>query len=129
MKEQGAGVIINMSSAAGLVGQVSTAAYSASKFAVRGLTKSAAMDLGLSGIRVLSVHPGSIATPMTGVDAEEPLALASLNRHGKPEEVAKVVAFAASDGASYITGTEIVVDGGLALGDTPQIYGMLFGGQ
>lgn len=128
MRAQGSGVIINMSSAAGMVGQVQTIAYSASKFAVRGMTKAAAMDLGLSGIRVLSIHPGSIATPMTqvsGVSADVPLPLAPLNRNGTAEEVAEVVAFAASDAASYMTGAELVVDGGLTIGDTPQIYGML----
>lgn len=132
MKEQGSGVIVNMSSAAGLVGQVNTLAYSASKFAVRGMTKQAAMDYGLHGIRVLSVHPGSIVTPMTeyaGVSLDSPLALAPMNRNGSAEEVARVVAFAASDDAAYMTGTELVVDGGLTLGDTPQTYGVLFGGQ
>ena len=96
--------------------------------AVRGMTKAAAMDLGLCGIRVISVHPGSIATPMTsvsGVSADIPLPLAPLNRNGTAEEVAKVVAFAASEDAAYMTGSELIVDGGLTLGDTPQIYGML----
>lgn len=128
MRKQQSGVIVNMSSAAGMVGQVQTIAYSASKFAVRGMTKAAAMDLGLCGIRVVSIHPGSIATPMTavsGVTTDLPLPLAPLNRNGSAEEVAKVVAFAASDDASYMTGSEIIVDGGLTLGDTPQIYGML----
>lgn len=128
MKAQGGGVIVNMSSAAGLVGQVRAVAYSASKFAVRGMTKAAAMDLGLSSIRVVSVHPGSIATPMTaasGVTLDSPLPLAALDRNGSPEDVARVVAFAASDDAAYMTGTEFVVDGGLTLGDTPQVYGMM----
>lgn len=128
MRKQQSGVIINMSSAAGIVGQVQTVAYSASKFAVRGMTKAAAMDLGLCGIRVVSIHPGSIATPMTavsGVSPDVPLPLAPLNRNGTPEEVASVIAFIASDDASYMTGSEVVVDGGLTIGDTPQIYGML----
>ncbi len=128
MKEQGGGVIVNMSSAAGIAGQVNTIAYSASKFAVRGMTKAAAMDLGMDGIRVLSVHPGSIATPMTegaGVKEGSPLPLAALNRNAGPQEVANVVAFAASDAASYMTGTELVVDGGLTVGDTAQVYGMM----
>lgn len=128
MKQQRSGVIINMSSAAGMVGQVLTVAYSGSKFAVRGMTKAAAMDLGVHGIRVVSVHPGSIATPMTayaGVVAGSPLPLAPLNRNGAPEEVAEVVAFAASDAASYVTGSELLVDGGLTIGDTPQVYKMM----
>ena len=128
MVEQGGGVIINMSSAAGMVGQVQTVAYSASKFAVRGMTKAAAMDMGPYGIRVVSIHPGSIITPMTaqsGVAPDAPLPLAPLNRSGQAEEVAQVVAFAASDAASYVTGSEMVVDGGLTLGDTPQVYQMM----
>lgn len=128
MREQGGGVIINMSSAAGMVGQVQTVAYSASKFAVRGMTKAAAMDLGPYGIRVISIHPGSIATPMTaqsGVATDSVLPLAPLNRSGSAMEVAQVVAFAASDAASYVTGSEMIVDGGLTLGDTPQVYEMM----
>ncbi len=128
MRDQGGGVIVNMSSAAGMVGQVQTVAYSASKFAVRGMTKAAAMDMGPYGIRVISIHPGSIATPMTaqsGVKPDSPLPLAPLGRSGGPEEVAEVVAFAASDAASYVTGSELVVDGGLTLGDTPQVYQMM----
>ena len=128
MRDQGGGVIVNMSSAAGMVGQVQTVAYSASKFAVRGMTKAAAMDMGPYGIRVISIHPGSIATPMTaqsGVEAGSPLPLAPLGRSGGPEEVAEVVAFAASDAASYVTGSELIVDGGLTLGDTPQVYEMM----
>ncbi len=128
MRDQGGGAIINMSSAAGMVGQVQTIAYSGSKFAVRGMTKAGAMDFGPWGIRVISVHPGSIATPMTaqaGVVAGAPLPLTPLNRNGAPEEVAEVVAFAASDAASYITGSELLVDGGLTVGDTPQVYAMM----
>lgn len=128
MKERGTGSIVNISSAAGLVGQPSALAYTASKFAVRGMTKSAAIDLGLFGIRVNSVHPGSIATPMTagnGVKEGSPLPLAAINRNAAPEEVSEVVAFLASDAASYVTGAEYVVDGGLTIGDTPQVYGMM----
>ena len=66
-------------------------------------------------------------TAASGVTDDSPLALAALNRNGRADEVAKVVAFAASDDASYMTGTEIVVDGGLTLGDTPQVYAKLFG--
>lgn len=128
MKSRGTGSIVNISSAAGVVGQPSALAYCASKFAVRGLTKSAAMDLGLYGIRVNSVHPGSIATPMTassGVTEDRALPLAALNRNAKASEVSEVVAFLASDAASYVTGSEYLVDGGLTLGDTPQVYGMM----
>lgn len=127
-KEQGSGSIVNMSSLAGLAGQISALAYSASKWAVRGMTKSAALDLGPFGVRVNSVHPGTIATPMTassGVVEGRPLPFAALNRPGVAAEVAKVVAFLASDAASYVSGAEIAVDGAAAAGDTSQIYGIL----
>lgn len=128
MKERGTGSIVNISSSAGLVGQVNTVAYVGSKFAVRGMSKAAALDVGPFGIRVNAVFPGLIATPMTaanGVTPETPLPLAALNRNGGPEEVSEVVAFLASDEASYVTGAEWAVDGGLTIGDTPQIYGMM----
>ncbi|MBP1327204.1 3alpha(or 20beta)-hydroxysteroid dehydrogenase [Leucobacter exalbidus] len=127
-KAQGSGSIINMSSLAGLAGQISALAYSASKWAVRGMSKSAALDLGPFGVRVNSVHPGTIATPMTassGVVEGKPLPFAAMNRPGLPTEVAKVVAFLASDAASYVSGAEISVDGASAAGDSAQIYGIL----
>lgn len=120
--------IINISSLAGITGQVNAIAYATSKWAVRGMTKAAALDLGLKGIRVNSVHPGTIATPMTakyGVSEGGPLIFAALDRPGTADEVAEVVCFLASDKASYISGTEIVVDGGSATGDTAQLYGLL----
>lgn len=128
MKAQGSGSIVNMSSLAGLTGQVNALGYSASKWAVRGMTKSAAIELGPHGVRVNSVHPGTIATPMTaanGVVSGQPLIFAPLNRPGEAEEVAATVAFLASDDASYTTGAEMVVDGGAVAGDTAQLYGML----
>lgn len=127
-KAQQSGSIVNMSSLAGLFGQVSAIAYTASKWAVRGMTKTAAIDLGPYGIRVNSVHPGTIATPMTassGVQEGQPLPLAPLNRPGTPAEVAKVVAFLASDAAAYVSGAEVAVDGAAAAGDSAQIYGIL----
>lgn len=127
-KEQGAGAIVNMSSLAGLFGQYSALAYSASKWAVRGMTKSAAIDLGPFGVRVNSVHPGTIATPMTassGVKEGNPLPFAALNRPGLAVEVARVVAFLASDAASYVSGAELAVDGAAAAGDSAQIYSIL----
>ena len=120
--------IINVSSLAGIMGQFNAIAYSTSKWALRGMTKSAALDLGLKGIRVNSVHPGTIATPMTasmGVTEESPLIFSALNRPGKASEVSDVVVFLASDKSSYINGTEIVVDGGSSAGDTAQLYGLL----
>lgn len=127
LMERGAS-IINISSLAGITGQYNAIAYATSKWAVRGMTKAAALDLGLKGIRVNSVHPGTIATPMTaamGVTENSPLIFSPLNRPGTACEVADVVVFLASDQASYVNGTEITVDGGSATGDTAQLYGLL----
>ena len=131
MKAVGGGSIVNISSLAGITGQVGATAYSASKWAVRGMTKSAALELGVAGIRVNSVHPGTIATPMTaalmapGAEAPEHFPLAALDRIGLAEDVAPMVAFLASDEASYITGSEFVVDGGSAAGDSAILSHML----
>ena len=119
MQRAGGGSIVNISSIDGIVGVAYMASYVASKFAVSGLTKAAALELGSSNIRVNSVHPGVIATPM--LDAAPPdvlerlerlMQLQPIARIGRPEEVANVVLFLASDDASYVTGTGIVVDGG-----------------
>ncbi|GGC84749.1 3-oxoacyl-ACP reductase [Tersicoccus solisilvae] len=107
--------IVNIGSAAGLTGHY-TAAYTTSKWAIRGLSHSAATELGPRGIRVNLVHPGYIHTEMTAtapptfLDAN--VAVAPLHRGGQPEEVAGVVVFLLSDAASYITGAEVGVDGG-----------------
>lgn len=123
MREQGAGSIINISSLAGVQGQANATAYSASKFAVRGLTRSAALELGPFGIRVNSVHPGTILTAMIGDlgAAADHFPFAALGRAGKAEEVATLVAFLASSDASYISGGEYLVDGGSAAGDPIQL--------
>lgn len=109
------GSIVNIGSAAGLNAH-HTIAYTASKWALRGVTHAAATELGPRGIRVNVVHPGYIETPMM---ASAPatmkavqLALTPLERTGKPEDVAQVVVFLLSDSAAYVTGAEIPVDGG-----------------
>lgn len=134
LKAAGGGSIVNISSLAGITGQVGATAYSASKWAVRGMTKSAALELGVFGIRVNSVHPGTIATPMTaafmtsGAEAPEHFPFAALDRVGTAEDVAPMVAFLASDDASYITGSEFLVDGGSAAGDSAVLNGILMQG-
>jgi 3alpha(or 20beta)-hydroxysteroid dehydrogenase len=115
IRKAGGGVIINISSTAGMMGYAGIAAYSASKWGVRGMTKSVAMELGKDKIRVLSVHPGPIRTPMTDGMGDEMTAAQPIPRFGEPEEVTKMVLFLAAD-ATYSTGSEFVVDGGALLG-------------
>ncbi len=112
MKAAKHGSIINISSVEGLRGSAGLHGYVASKFAVRGLTKSVAVELGRHNVRVNSVHPGFIVTPMT-----EQLDFASqqvpLGRPAQPEEVSSLVVFLASEESAYSTGAEFVVDGGM----------------
>jgi 3alpha(or 20beta)-hydroxysteroid dehydrogenase len=117
MAERGSGSIVNSSSIEGLGGMPLLVAYTASKFAIRGMTKSAAMELGPKGIRVNSVHPGMIDTAMIrDLAGEEGLeyggSKVALKRVGKPEDVAGVYVFLASDESGYCTGGEFVCDGG-----------------
>ena len=115
------GSIINISSVLGLVGSPNSYGYVSSKFAVRGMTKAAAAEFGPAGVRVNSVHPGSIETEMARAaaadldpDAPPPLvASIPLQRRALPEEVAQLALFLASDESSYCTGGEFVIDGGL----------------
>ena len=116
MRARGGGSIVNVSSLAGLQGLPGHGAYGASKWGVRGLTKTAAVELGPSGIRVNAVHPGPIDTPMLPAGSSGRMADLPLGRVGTAEEVAEVVAFLASDAASYVTGAEVSVDGGLHAG-------------
>jgi 3alpha(or 20beta)-hydroxysteroid dehydrogenase len=119
LERAGGGAIVNISSTAGLQGLPYVAAYVASKWAVRGLTKSAAIDLGHKGIRVNSVHPGGIDTPMVaGTSPDAPFyKRLPVSRMGTAEEVAQAVLFLASDEAAYISGAELAVDGGATTGD------------
>jgi 3alpha(or 20beta)-hydroxysteroid dehydrogenase len=122
MTKAGGGSIVNISSIEGFTGAEGLSAYSASKFAVRGMTKSAALELGRFGIRVNSVHPGGIDTPMLQLDQVDQANKDAAYRHqpigriGQPEEVARLVAFLASDEASYSTGAEFLIEGGMTAG-------------
>jgi 3alpha(or 20beta)-hydroxysteroid dehydrogenase len=118
MRKNGGGSIINASSVEGLAGMPSCTAYAATKWAIRGMTKCAAMELGPKGIRVNSVHPGMIDTPMTrvhGGDAAMEFGASKipLGRVGYPEDVAPLYVFLASDESAYINGAEIAIDGGV----------------
>ncbi|HEX2313195.1 MAG TPA: glucose 1-dehydrogenase [Thermomonospora sp.] len=125
MRAAGGGSIVNVSSTEGFVGATGLAAYSASKFGVRGLTKAAARELGPYGIRVNSIHPGGILTPMAtdpelvaakADSAEAFMRSLPLGRLGRSREVSGLVAFLASDDSAYCTGSEVVVDGGMLTG-------------
>jgi 3alpha(or 20beta)-hydroxysteroid dehydrogenase len=118
MKRAGGGSVVNLSSTEGLGGTLFCGAYTASKFAVRGITKVAALENGADGVRINSVHPGGIDTPMTRAVVDDSgrayiaSRVAGLKRMGEADEVAKVIVFLASDASSYCTGAEFVVDGG-----------------
>ena len=137
MIEAGRGSIINVSSTGGMVGMSMIGAYVASKWGLRGVTKSAAIEFGPSGVRVNSLHPGGVATPMTGahepvmveppppgaVELDPELVAADarsagqpLPRIGRPIEIARLALFLASDESSYCTGMEFVADGGAIAG-------------
>jgi len=122
MKAAGGGSIVNTSSTSGFVGTFGLVAYTASKFAVRGMTKVAAMELGHSNIRVNSVHPGGVDTAMVhgpefdDLDQDAIYKSMPVPRVGQPEEIAKMMLFLASDDSSFSTGAEFIADGGMLAG-------------
>ncbi|MCB1744374.1 MAG: glucose 1-dehydrogenase [Gammaproteobacteria bacterium] len=119
MAKHGGGSIINISSICGIIGSWSSAAYHASKGSVRLLSKAAAIQCAPQRVRVNSVHPGFIETPMTATAhannsvAEARLGATPLGRFGLPEDIANGCLYLASDESSYVTGTELVIDGGV----------------
>lgn len=115
LRKSGGGAIINISSTAGMMGYGQIGAYVASKWGVRGLTKTAALELGHDGIRVMSIHPGPITTPMTEGMGDEVTMTQPIARMGTTDEVTKLMMFLAAD-ATYSTGSEFIVDGGALLG-------------
>lgn len=115
LERAGGGVIVNTSSTAGLQGYGGLAAYVASKWGVRGLTKAAALDLAARQVRVLSIHPGPIRTPMTADMSDEVAQAQPMPRFGEPEEVARMLRFMLIE-ATYSTGSEFIVDGGAVTG-------------
>jgi len=118
LRESGTGSIVNVSSVAGLHGIPGLIAYVASKFALRGMTKVAAMELGKHNIRVNSVHPGAVDTPMMPPEVDRVQAAKGqpLERVGQPEELARMVLFLASEESSFCTGSEFIADGGMSAG-------------
>jgi 3alpha(or 20beta)-hydroxysteroid dehydrogenase len=119
MEKTGGGSIVNISSVAGLRGSPGAIAYSATKWALRGMTKAAAIDLAPRRIRVNSVHPGPIDTEMLNVRTPEQnqrrLEAVPMKRQGTAEEVANLVLFLLSEESGYITGAEVAIDGGATL--------------
>jgi len=125
MTNAGGGSIINVSSVEGFTGAAGMSAYSASKFGVRGITRSAAQELGKHGIRVNSIHPGGVMTTMTATafetftevsDGAGFMSRMPIARFAKSAEVSPLVVFLASDESSYCTGSEFVIDGGMLSG-------------
>ena len=119
MRKAGGGSIVNISSTAGLVGSKTSAAYSASKGAVRIFTKSTAVQYAAEGIRANSIHPGPIDTDMgdqvwpDAASKSASVTRTALNRMGTPEDIAYGALYLASDESSFVTGSELVIDGGV----------------
>lgn len=124
MLERKAGSIVNISSVSGMTGMAGMSIYSASKWGIRGLTRSVALEVAPHGIRINSIHPGAINTPMLNPnnDIDQNAAARhqriAMGRLGQPDEIANASLFLASDDASYMTGTEMVIDGAWIAGLT-----------
>jgi 3alpha(or 20beta)-hydroxysteroid dehydrogenase len=124
MRKAGGGAIVNISSGAGMSGAFGLGAYVASKWGVRGLTKTAALELARDRIRVNSIHPGATRTTMAAQPDVEAVMAASVKnlavpRIAEPDELTRLVLFVASDEASFSTGSEFIADGGALLGPVP----------
>ena len=124
MRKAGAGAIVNTSAGAGMTATFGVGAYATSKWGVRGVTKTAALELGRDNIRVNSIHPGLIRTPMTtGPEVatfDASVRNLAIPRAAEPEEITRLVLFVASDEASFSTGSEFIADGGVLLGPALQ---------
>ena len=117
LKQSGHGSVVNVSSMYGMVGSGVSPAYHAAKGAVRLLTKTTALGWAEAGVRVNSVHPGFIDTPILGdTDRDALIGATPMRRLGQPEEIAALITFLASDDASFVTGAELVADGGYTAG-------------
>lgn len=116
LRKAGGGSIVNISSAAAMLGYTGLPAYVASKWGVRGLTKAAALELARDSIRVNSVHPGIIRTPLSMSGPAPAASVNPMQRIGEPSEVSSLVVFLASDESSFSTGSEFILDGGQTAG-------------
>jgi len=124
MRKAGGGAIVNTSAGAGMTATFGAGAYATSKWGVRGLTKTAALELARDNVRVNSIHPGNVSTPMVGGSDAAAVGAGAVRdlaipRIAEPEEITRLVLFVASDEAGFSTGSEFIADGGQLLGPVP----------